>query len=110
MGQGKFYADRKTGTFNYANSNPFSGLAIGEEQASDVVARCVNEIIPLVPGITDVIGKELELDVDSYAVHVTGTPVITSRVGGSVVGYSIHVSIYARPDVERREGDSVLAG
>jgi endo-beta-N-acetylglucosaminidase D len=108
-GTGK-YEKKGTGIFNWTLPTPFAGIAGSKDEASELAARVVNIVVPELRWLTKHIGAELELDIDDYSVYVSGSPVVIDGMGGSAIGYSIHVSIYPRYDPETREGDTGVAG
>jgi hypothetical protein len=110
MDRGRKYETSEVGIFNWSLRQPFAGIAGSEDETGNLVARIISLAVPELQWITCIIRSELELDIDDYAVYISGTPTVIAGVVGDVIGYSIHLSLYPRDGLEARTGNTELAG
>lgn len=110
MARNQFTTNKENGIFNWSLRNPFHGVKASQDETDEVVARIINLALPQLPGIVGSAISELELDLEDYALYIVGSPTVIARMGGSSIGYSIHVSVYPRPDTLDGKGNPELVG
>jgi hypothetical protein len=107
---GEFFSNDEN-QFNSILQAPIAGTQNAEDNSDSLVTAIIGRIARDAAGIAKCINGTLELDADSYSIYVSGTPVCSTTLGGGVIGYSIHLSIYkplepTKPKTPRRVGKS----
>ena len=85
--------------FSFSVDSPIPGTEDGQDSAAKIFHATINGLVKNSARVVECINYALELDGDSYSVHVTGTPVQLALLDGSHSGYAVHIAIVPRPAV-----------
>ena len=73
---------------------PLASTQDGKDSAGKIFRAIISELVKNGSRIIECLDYALELDGDSYTVHVVGTPVELSKLERTDSGYTVHISVF----------------